>query len=109
MKNYNVACYSQWLSEFNLYLILVIIGFASCTSPLYTPSKDNIPPTANIEELKKGRQLYVNKCGACHTLFLPVIFDHSQWIKAVDKMQTKAQINDQEKNLIVNYLSKAQK
>lgn len=109
MKNFNAACYSQWLSERKIIAVVMLSVLVSCSSPLYTPSKENVPSTANIETLKKGRQLYVNKCGSCHNLRLPEKFGRESWILSLDKMQPKAKITDEEKNMILYYLLKGNK
>ncbi len=109
MKNFNVAYFSQWPSKIRISLLVLLVSLVSCSSPLYAPTKDKMPATANIEELKKGRQLYVSKCSSCHTLFLPEKYDRKHWTEAVSNMQQKAQISDDEKNLIIDYLSKGNK
>lgn len=106
LKNFNAAYFSQWPYKIRISLLTLLLSLVSCSSPLYTPVKENIPATANIEELKKGRQLYVSKCGSCHNLRLPEKFNREGWIGALEKMQPKAKITDEEKNLILDYLSK---
>jgi len=86
--------------------LILLISFVSCSSPLYTPTKENIPSTSNIEDLKKGREIYVSKCGSCHTLRLPEKFNREGWKDALEKMQPKAKITDEDRNLILDYLSK---
>lgn len=109
LKNFNAVCYSRWQSERNIIISVLILLIFSCSSPLYSPTKENVAPTANLDKLKKGRQLYVNKCSSCHTLFLPEKFNRAQWTEAVNHMQQKAQITDEEKELIIDYLSKGKK
>lgn len=106
LKNYNAAYYSQWPSKIRIIAFGLLFGINSCSSPLYVPGKDNIPATANIDNLKKGRELYVSKCASCHTIFLPEKYNRIEWSKTVNRMQPKAKITDEEKNLILDYLSK---
>ena len=106
LKNFNAACYSRWPSEIKIVALVLLLVLCSCSSPLYMPSKNNVANTADIEELKSGRKIYVNKCGSCHTLRLPEKFTRTQWTEAMVKMQKKAKISDEEKQLILNYLSK---
>ena len=109
LKNFNVAYFFRWPSKLRISGVVLLLSLGSCSSPLYTPVKENIPASANIVDLKKGRELYINKCGSCHTLFLPAKYDRANWTGAVNNMQEKAQISDSEKNLIIDYLSMGNK
>jgi cytochrome c5 len=88
--------------------VLSISMLIACTSALYLPSKENVASNANIEELQKGRALYVNKCSSCHSLYLPEKYNKAEWSKQVNKMAPKAKITDQEKELIQAYLTKGE-
>ena len=109
LKNFNVACFFRWPSKLRISGMVLLLSLGSCSSPLYTPLKENMPASANIENLTKGRRLYINNCGSCHTLFLPAKYDRANWIRAVNNMQEKAQISDSEKNLIIDSLSMGNK
>jgi cytochrome c5 len=90
---------------------LAVIGISiliACSSALYMPSKENVAANSNIEELRKGRALYVSKCSSCHTLYLPEKYNKTEWAKWVDRMAPKAKITDQEKELIQAYLTKGE-
>ncbi|HLP04320.1 MAG TPA: hypothetical protein VK152_02720 [Paludibacter sp.] len=78
----------------------------ACSSALYIPSKENVASNANMEELQKGRALYVSKCSSCHTLYLPEKYNKAGWAKWMDSMAPKAKITDREKELIQAYLTK---
>ena len=104
LKNFNAACFSQWPSEFKISAFVLLLSLSSCSSPLYMPSKNNVANTADIENLKSGRKLYINKCGSCHMLRLPERYNRTQWTEAMVKMQKKAKISDEEKQLILDYV-----
>jgi predicted small lipoprotein YifL len=89
-----------------LMLFIIVSGLAECTSALYFPDQNNVTPGSNLDDLKAGRQLYVNKCGSCHSLFLPEKYSTEQWPALVDKMEIKSNICSEEKSLILNYLTK---
>jgi len=86
--------------------IITIISFVciicSCSTQLYLPKSTN---TKKQEQLLSGRKLYVNHCSSCHNLYLPKRFTTDQWKKNVDEMQSRAKITDQEKQLIIEYLT----
>jgi Cytochrome c len=79
----------------------------SCATTLYIPLQ-NIG-SISAENLKKGRKLYVNNCASCHQLYMPNRYDEKQWIRNLDEMQTRAKITDNDKKLILDYLTNAPK
>lgn len=87
-----------------LSLVLVLI---SCSSQLYVPIQDiaSIP----LDQLKQGRELYVNRCASCHQLYMPNAYSPTEWVHNLEEMQPKAKITDEEKSLIYNYLVHAPK
>lgn len=112
MKNHNLEFYSRMHSK-TKYLIIPIVASISfaigCTTALYIPTHDNVLPNANIAELQRGRQLYINNCGSCHTLYLPEKYSTEQWSLWIKKMKPKVKITDEENTLILKYVSKGQK
>ncbi len=83
------------------------IALASCAPALYKPRPEHASGNAKYEDLVKGRSLYVNSCGSCHTLHLPEQYTEKVWIENLDEMQERAKITDQEKTLILTYLLSA--
>ena len=83
---------------------IIVLAFIlqSCSSQLYIPVS-NAGEIA-IENLQKGRKLYVNNCSSCHQLFLPQKYDNSKWQKNLDEMQLRSKISDEQKKLIFDYL-----
>ena len=86
-------------------LIVITVSF-SCSTALYTPSESQQTTSASLLQLQEGRKLYVQKCGSCHTLYLPEKYTKPQWQNFIDEMQQKAKIDDREKEQILKYLSK---
>jgi nitrate/TMAO reductase-like tetraheme cytochrome c subunit len=86
--------------------IILISLFASSVifgcSQLYVPS---LADTVKQKELLRGRELYVNHCSGCHNLHLPKEYNADQWKKNIDEMQEKAKISDEDKQLILHYLT----
>jgi hypothetical protein len=92
----------------NIALVLVIV-LAGCVSALYVPTGKNVSDQASLAELEKGRQLYIGKCGGCHSLFLPEKYNKEQWRHWVQSMEVKADINKEEGELIYKYLTGKQR
>lgn len=61
-------------------------------------------PDVTLEDLEKGRELYLAKCGACHRLKEPTELTASAWPRAVENMADEAHLGDDERDAIVRYL-----
>ena|SRR5690242_12451388 len=95
-------------------IVLALTGLliaCGCTSKLYMPAAANVEkarvvsPDITLTRMKEARHLYVVKCSNCHNLHLPEEFTDAQWKKNLDKMQPKAKITNQEKQLLYTYLT----
>jgi len=84
---------------------IIILVFActlfSCNPTLYIPASSDIKEQ---QQLLSGRKLYVDHCSSCHNLHFPKEYDTEGWKKELDKMQMKAKITEDEKQLIFEYL-----
>jgi hypothetical protein len=112
MKKFKLDYYFRLYYNINksafLFIISVIFIF-SCGTALYLPSTENVLPNTNIEDLQKGRKLYINNCGSCHSLILPDKYNTEQWQFWVSKMEPKTKINSEDSELILKYLTKGKK
>ncbi len=86
------------------FLIAIFIGciIFSCSQSLYMPAS---PDRVLQEKLMAGRKLYADHCGGCHNLHLPKEYDAAGWNHQVDEMQVRAKITNEEKELILQYLT----
>ncbi|MEP7168622.1 MAG: hypothetical protein ABI855_04575 [Bacteroidota bacterium] len=82
-----------------IFICFIII---SCSRQLYKPTSTDATTQQN---LLTGRKLYVDHCGSCHNLHLPKEYNAIAWQKQLDEMQVKANITDEETNLIFQYLT----
>jgi len=87
--------------------IIPALFLISCSSQLYIPLQE--VNSISVENLKKGRDLYVNNCSSCHQLYLPNQYNAEAWQHNLDQMQLKAKITDEQKKLIYEYLVNAPK
>lgn len=100
-------CFHTCSKKTLLIITLIIITFSfSCSTALYIPSESQQTTSASLSHLTEGRKLYVQKCGSCHTLYLPEKYSKIQWQQFLDEMQLKASIDNLEKEKILKYLSK---
>ena len=93
MKNIFLYC---------LFYSTILVFLFSCSPQLYIPNTSDIKQQ---EELLKGRKIYIANCGACHNLVLPNKYNKNEWVKKLNEMQQRSKISDNDKNLILNYLT----
>ena len=92
-------------TKFAVLFSLVLVVIISCSPALYLPTlADSQNAGAPLEALTRGRNLYVTNCENCHYLYKPQHFTRNEWRKVMPDMQKRAEINDQDKTLIINYL-----
>ncbi len=88
-----------------LYLIILALVIAACATKLYIPTiPDSNESGISLEDLTKGRVLYVKKCSDCHTLYLPEKRTSEKWESVFPKMQKKAKVSDNDMELIKGYI-----
>jgi Dihaem cytochrome c len=88
---------------FYLFLMLVILA---CSPALYIPTlADSQKAGISTDSLVLGRKIYVNNCSNCHSLYRPEHFTKREWAKVMPVMQKKAKISNEQRTMIVKYLS----
>jgi hypothetical protein len=91
--------------KYPIFLAILMAGITGCKQALYFPGReDSVKTGISADSLVLGRNLYVNNCGSCHSLFLPERFTAGEWTKILSEMQKKAKCSNQETDLINNYL-----
>jgi hypothetical protein len=102
LKNYQLAL-----------LLLVTVAFAeSCTkstidtSALYTPTAADVTSNATLLELQKGRDLYINNCSTCHSLFSPDSYSATQWKTVINNMAPRTGMASSDILLVSKYVSR---
>jgi hypothetical protein len=108
MKKFSSGCcFSICSKPVITLLVIVLFNVAlSCTSALYIPAAGQETATASLAELQAGRKLYVQKCGGCHTLFLPEKYTKQEWQLWVSEMAPKVAMDSAEKDQVLKYLTK---
>ena len=61
-------------------------------------------PDADLGQLTSGRNLYVRKCGGCHTLVPPRTRPPEAWPPIVEVMATRIGLPERERELITRYV-----
>ncbi len=86
-----------------LFLIILLKG---CSPALYIPTlADSQKAGVSVDSLMIGRKLYVRNCGSCHNLYRAEQFTRKEWYRVMPDMQKKANINKDQKVMILKYLA----
>jgi mono/diheme cytochrome c family protein len=88
-----------------------IFLFIVCCSPvLLSPTaEDEARAKAKynditLDQLNKGYNIYLNKCGGCHTLFKPQDYDEAKWLKVLPDMCQRAKLTREQTDLVTKYV-----
>jgi len=83
---------------------------AACAASLRHPLPEDLVllapswPGTTLEDLERGRRLYVRRCSGCHTLILPGARTPAEWPGLVDDMTAKARLRPAERDDVVRFL-----
>jgi Dihaem cytochrome c len=95
-------------------LLPVLIAIAvGCATAVVQPTREDaiwasgLWPETTLEDLQRGRTLYVRKCAGCHNLHRPDEYSADRWRALVAEMRKEAKVSGEEEALIVKYLSAA--
>jgi cytochrome c5 len=61
-------------------------------------------PGTTLEDLERGRRLYVRRCAGCHVLPLPATRAPEDWPRLVDEMAARARLGAEERSDVVRFL-----
>lgn len=73
--------------------ILVTLALVGCGAALPEPNATHVArlqatdPSVSLDDLERGRSLYVARCASCHTLKEPRRFSSEAWVTALRRME----------------------
>lgn len=95
----------------NLALVFSILFFAGCASySLITPTQTDADrakaenPNITLAKLTKGKDLFQENCGKCHSLKKAFAHNTDEVVKVMPKMAKKARVNTDDAQLIQQYI-----
>ena len=95
-----------------LSIIAASTLLASCSSSKNAATKTEPAVVEAVEEVKEltpelaqGKAIYDTKCGRCHKLPTTSDFTAEEWQPIMLRMQKKAKITDEERELVYNYVT----
>jgi len=62
------------------------------------------PKYTSAEQLAQGKTIFENSCAKCHQLPEPTKHDNEGWIKTLSRMAPKAKLNDDQHQMVYDYL-----
>ena len=86
-------------------MLLAGVVFA-CSTALYVPNENARISKEDLSEMQKGRTVYINKCGSCHSLFVPEKYSTNEWKVQVEHMGPKAHLTSLETEEVLKYVTK---
>ena len=89
-------------------LLVLALGLAGCVA--YVPVPDARMAGGDevrLADLRAGRELYVNKCSACHALFGVDRYSDREWREEVEEMLRlrKVKMAGDERDRLILYLT----
>lgn len=98
-------------------IVSLIICLAHCTAKKKTPTEtwlvpsekelavaQKTNPSATLIDLNAGRAIYFNQCRECHKTHEITKFSERKWKHEIDDMSPKANLTDEQKSLLSNYI-----
>ncbi|WP_292009616.1 cytochrome c [Chryseobacterium sp.] len=84
----------------------ISIVLASCTPKT---SAVTGPVNTSAEKLAQGKTIFDNSCGRCHDLPEPTAHTPVQWVGIMNAMAPKAKLNDEQHQLVYDYIVSVKK
>ena len=80
-------------------------GKASLPTAEEMSAAGTLPQGADMDALRRGRNVLVTECTGCHRLFLPREYSPEQWRAIVKRMAARASLADDQAADLALYLS----
>ncbi len=87
-------------------IAIATIGLTSCTPKTSTVSGVK---TTSTEKLAEGKTIFENSCGKCHALPNPTEHTSVQWVGIMNAMAPKAKLNEEQHQLVYDYVVSVKK
>jgi hypothetical protein len=76
------------------------------TDFLYIPTQADASATVTLTDLQAGRDLFINNCGRCHSLYNPDNFPASSWKSIVPGMASRAGLSSVQTSQVTKYVTR---
>jgi mono/diheme cytochrome c family protein len=91
-------------------LVMASAALAGCsktsTSNVYVPTSADTTATASLAELQQGRQLYIDNCAQCHSLYNPDAYTAAQWKSILPGMASRTSLTTAQVDLVTKYVTR---
>lgn len=95
------------------FIVLTSLLVASCATAVIRPDARDVHwasqrwPGTTVDDLSRGRELFVLRCAGCHNLPEPASKTPEQWADVVEEMGSRAKLDRGDQELVLRYLSAA--
>jgi hypothetical protein len=101
----------RYLFILALTLFIIMIGCSknntnTDSGSVYTPTSADVTPTATLAELQKGRTLFINNCGKCHSIYSPDSYTPTRWTAIMSMMGPNTTLSPSDIQLVTKYVTR---
>jgi len=89
----------------HLFSLTLLIFLSTAGSLFAAKQNDTLKNKVSVDSISTGKILYEKNCVRCHKLKDPAKYTMAQWPALVNKMQKRSKITDEEKAIILTYLT----
>jgi cytochrome c556 len=92
-------------------MTLALVAAVGCAAALAQPTAEDARravlqwPDATLDELERGRKIYVARCSSCHDLYLPRDETPSKWPGILDAMGARCKLSSVERRAVERFLT----
>lgn len=90
-----------------VFCITGVLALAASCTPKTVPVANESHNSG--EKLVQGKTIYENSCGKCHELPNPTDHTSVQWVGIMNSMAPKARLNDEQHQLVYDYVVSVKK
>ena len=93
-----------------LFIFLAVFILSCTATKLITPSQSDADRGAqkfqgySMNDLEKGKAIYVSNCNKCHRYKVPQSRDETKWDDIIPKMAKKAKLDSEQESLVLKYV-----
>ena len=101
------------ISRVSFVGLLGALAFTACATAVIRPDSRDARwasekwPGTTVEDLARGRELFVMRCAGCHNLPEPVVKAPEEWAAIVEEMAPGARLAPGDRDLVTRYLGAA--
>ncbi len=89
---------------YSLAFLGAVIYSCSTQTKTKTDAASTMASAAKAEDIRKGQDIFSQRCGRCHDLPAPSAFTTSEWKPILERMAPKAKLTADENSWVMAYV-----